>query len=94
MATLAIRMIGKIAIKQPTVASHAVERLISGLELEIPWVVSATMCVMQDIFRVFPQQSDEVLPELKRSLHIIEDDDGKVSSFLPFFLMSLLFLTT
>lgn len=79
MARHAIRAIAEIAVRLPTAAERIVDMLLDLLQLEVDYVRSETVVVMQDLLRKYPQRAPAVIPALHRCLKQIEEPEGKAS---------------
>ncbi|KAJ3439456.1 ap-4 complex subunit beta-1 [Anaeramoeba flamelloides] len=80
ISSYCIRAIGKIASQLSSYFDMVIDYLMEFIELDIPHIVEASMIILKDVIRLFPEQSLEiVLPELKRLSEIIHTEEAKVS---------------
>jgi len=74
LAVHSIRAIGRLAQRLPTTSELALELLLGFLELEqLQHVMGATLVVMRDMLRRFPDQAQDVIPRLAQSLDVVEE---------------------
>jgi Adaptin N terminal region/Beta2-adaptin appendage, C-terminal sub-domain len=79
LARQAVKATGEIGCRVPQAADVVVESLLEALEMEAEYVRSATVMVMVDILRVYPQRATAVIPSLNRVLKRMEDASGRAA---------------
>ncbi|CAM9541837.1 unnamed protein product, partial [Discosporangium mesarthrocarpum] len=66
MARQAIRAVGKICLRLPVCAAAAIERLIDFMAMDVSYVRSEAVQVVQTLLRKYPQWRTDILPSLHR----------------------------
>jgi AP-4 complex subunit beta-1 len=73
----AIQAVGQLAIRIPDVTEPALDKLYGLLEQEHDHITNVTLVVMKDILRAYPEQANNVIPEVKKCLKTVDDVEAK-----------------
>lgn len=73
----AIRAIGKIAVKIPSVSSDMTQRLTEIVDLDVPYVREESIKTLVVVLRTFPAMRLHVIPSLSRYLRRIENPEAR-----------------
>lgn len=73
----AIRAIGKLAVRVPTLAEMIVGSLTGLLQLDIDYVSTEAAVVMKDLVRKYPEQFQRASGAVERCIRIVTEPDGK-----------------
>lgn len=79
VSRFAVRSIGRVAIRIPEAAEESIEHLLAFLDLRAEHVTSATVVVLKDFLRKYPERSEDIVPALTRVLRAIEEPEGKAA---------------
>ncbi|CAN0008601.1 unnamed protein product, partial [Laminaria digitata] len=79
LARQAIRAVGKICFRLPGSAAAAIERLIDLMGMDVGYVKSEAVQMVQVLLRKYPQWRTEVLPSLQRCLKHVDEPAGKAA---------------
>eukprot|EP01147_Barroeca_monosierra_P004316 gene4316-6624_t len=75
MARRAVRAVGRIAIRLPSVIDSIITALLAFLELRSSYLTAETLVVMRDILRRYPEQADTLVPQLYDLIDLPSLDD-------------------
>lgn len=73
----AIRSIGAIAMKIPSVSQDMTGTLMELVDMESPYVRAEAVCTVGNVIRVNPHLSNRVLPFVSKCLKKVEDPEAK-----------------
>eukprot|EP00922_Rhytidocystis_sp_ex-Travisia-forbesii_P014553 GHVS01021762.1.p1 GENE.GHVS01021762.1~~GHVS01021762.1.p1 ORF type:complete len:735 (+),score=105.88 GHVS01021762.1:297-2501(+) len=76
IAKRSIHALATIAIKIPTAVAAIVQQLLSYLELEIDYVTTATLSVMKDILRKYPEHFDDIASSLNGCGKVVSEPEA------------------
>eukprot|EP00922_Rhytidocystis_sp_ex-Travisia-forbesii_P021830 GHVS01031970.1.p1 GENE.GHVS01031970.1~~GHVS01031970.1.p1 ORF type:complete len:712 (-),score=108.02 GHVS01031970.1:52-2187(-) len=76
IANRSIHALGTLAIKIPSAVGVIVQQLLTYLELDIDYVTTATLRVMKDILRKFPEHFDDISPSVSRCAKTATDSEA------------------